>query len=63
MIGLKPSKKIEIYNGPLECRFEKFEVFSGSYKEKVMKEIEEMFNDESLDYSGEPCDYDNGCEE
>ncbi len=63
MIGLKPSKKIEIFNGPLECRFEKFEVFDGSYKDKVLKEIEEMFNDESLDYSGEPCDYDNGCEE
>ena len=33
LIGLKPSKKIDIYNGPLECKFEKFEIFEGSYKD------------------------------
>ncbi len=33
LVGLKPSKKIEVYNGPLECRFVKFEVFKGTYKD------------------------------
>ncbi len=33
-IGLYPSRKIELYNGPLECRFEKFEIYEGSQKEK-----------------------------
>ena len=38
LIGLKPSKKIDVYNGPLECKFEKFEIFEGSYKDKKIKE-------------------------
>lgn len=38
LIGLKPSKKIDVYNGPLECKFEKFEVFEGSYKDKKIRE-------------------------
>lgn len=40
LIGLKPSKKIDVYNGPLECKFEKFEIFEGSYKDKKTKEYE-----------------------
>lgn len=39
LIGLKPSKKIDVYNGPLECKFEKFEIFEGSYKEKKIKDL------------------------
>jgi putative N6-adenine-specific DNA methylase len=31
-IGLHTSKKIKVYNGPLECRFLKFELYSGSKK-------------------------------
>jgi putative N6-adenine-specific DNA methylase len=31
-IGLKPSRKIKIYNGPLECRFLKFDIYEGSRK-------------------------------
>ncbi|MBQ2187894.1 MAG: methyltransferase [Bacteroidales bacterium] len=38
LIGLKPSKKIDVYNGPLECKFEKFEIFEGSYKDKKIRE-------------------------
>lgn len=38
-IGLKPSKKITVYNGPLECRFVKFEVFSGKHKDFKMKKL------------------------
>ena len=31
-IGLKPSKKIKVMNGELECSFRKFEVYGGSKK-------------------------------
>jgi putative N6-adenine-specific DNA methylase len=33
LIGLKPSKKITVFNGPLECRFVRFDIFGGSYKD------------------------------
>lgn len=33
-IGLRPSKKIRIFNGPIECRFMKFELYEGSRKGK-----------------------------
>ena len=32
-IGLKPSLKIPLYNGSLECEFRKYQMFSGKYKE------------------------------
>ena len=32
-IGLKPSQKIAMYNGALECSFRKFELYQGSKKE------------------------------
>lgn len=35
-IGLKPSGKIELFNGALPCSFRCFELFSGTYKEKVI---------------------------
>jgi putative N6-adenine-specific DNA methylase len=28
-IGLRPSRKIQVFNGPLECRFLKFDLFAG----------------------------------
>jgi putative N6-adenine-specific DNA methylase len=31
-IGLRPSRKIKIYNGALECRYLKFEMYGGSKK-------------------------------
>ena len=33
-IGLKPSKRINIKNGNLECSFRKFEIYKGSKKKK-----------------------------
>jgi putative N6-adenine-specific DNA methylase len=33
-IGLRPSKKMKIFNGPLECKFAKFELYKGSVKSK-----------------------------
>jgi putative N6-adenine-specific DNA methylase len=35
MTGLAPSKKIMLYNGALECRYQKFEIYKGSRREKV----------------------------
>lgn len=34
-IGLKPSRKVELFNGALPCSFRKFELFKGTYKQKV----------------------------
>jgi putative N6-adenine-specific DNA methylase len=31
-VGLKPSQKIKLYNGPLECKFVKYELYRGSRK-------------------------------
>lgn len=31
-IGLRPSKKIKLFNGPLECRLGKYEMYKGSRK-------------------------------
>lgn len=33
-IGLKPSKKITLYNGPLECKFLEYDIYQGSKKQK-----------------------------
>jgi len=33
-IGLKPSAKIPLFNGPLDCRFIKYELYQGSKKQK-----------------------------
>ena len=30
--GLKPSRKIPLFNGPLECRFVKFDLYKGTKK-------------------------------
>jgi putative N6-adenine-specific DNA methylase len=31
-VGLRPSRNITIYNGPLECRYSRFEIYEGSKK-------------------------------
>jgi putative N6-adenine-specific DNA methylase len=36
MTGLAPSKKIMLYNGALECRYQKFEIYKGSRREKAI---------------------------
>lgn len=33
-VGLKTSKKVKLYNGPLECCFARFDVYAGSKKQK-----------------------------
>ncbi|HFC00111.1 MAG TPA: class I SAM-dependent RNA methyltransferase [Phaeodactylibacter sp.] len=37
-IGLRPSKKIHLMNGALDCKFLKFEMYEGSKKKKFAKE-------------------------
>ena len=44
-IGLKPSIKIPLYNGSLECEFRKYQIFSGKYKD-VRAEGREIKTDE-----------------
>lgn len=31
-IGLKPTRKVMLYNGELECRYQQYEIFDGKYK-------------------------------
>jgi putative N6-adenine-specific DNA methylase len=31
-VGLRPSRKIPLFNGPLECRFNRFDLYAGSKK-------------------------------
>jgi putative N6-adenine-specific DNA methylase len=35
-VGLKPRHRFPVFNGPLECRFVVYELFSGSHKEHVV---------------------------
>ncbi|MDX5346727.1 MAG: methyltransferase, partial [Hymenobacteraceae bacterium] len=34
-IGLRTSQRIQLYNGPIECRLLKYELYKGSRKQKV----------------------------
>ena len=36
-VGLRTSRKIKVYNGKLECRFVKYEMYSGSRKTSKQK--------------------------
>lgn len=46
-IGLKPSKKVELFNGPLECKLERFDIFEGSYKDRKSGVTYEIFDPEN----------------
>ena len=39
-IGLKPSKKLNLFNGSLECKYMKFEMYSGSKKASKQNMLE-----------------------
>lgn len=41
-IGLKPSVKIKLINGALECEFRKYEIFSGKHKAFKTEKIEKQ---------------------
>lgn len=38
-VGLKPSKNITVFNGPLECRFQRFDIFKGTHKDYKIKKL------------------------
>ena len=38
-IGLRPSRRISLYNGALDCKFLKFELYAGSKKAKHEKKV------------------------
>ncbi|MCD8318450.1 MAG: RNA methyltransferase, partial [Paraprevotella sp.] len=46
-ICLKPSIKIQLYNGSLECEFLRYPIFSGKYKD-MRAEGGEIKTDEEL---------------
>ncbi|MBN2236373.1 MAG: RNA methyltransferase, partial [Bacteroidales bacterium] len=43
-IGLAASRKLELYNGALECRYERFDIYEGSKKAKNI-EIKDKYGD------------------
>merc|ERR1711991_42669 len=45
-VGLKPNKKIKVFNGSLECSFRKFEVFKGSLKSDSADSEEKVSKDD-----------------
>lgn len=42
MTGLAPSKKITLYNGALECRYHKFEIYKGTRREVPFNKNQSM---------------------
>lgn len=40
VVGLRPSRKIPLYNGKLECKFAKYEIYEGSKKAPKPEDIE-----------------------
>jgi putative N6-adenine-specific DNA methylase len=50
-VGLKPSRKIKLFNGSLEARLVKYEMYEGSKRTKFQVEKEEETEDDtSLDF-------------
>ncbi len=39
--GLRPERKIELYNGSIKCKYQKFSIYSGSRKAKMQKPLSE----------------------
>lgn len=37
-VGLRPSRKIKLFNGPLECRLQKFELYRGKKKDRYQND-------------------------
>jgi putative N6-adenine-specific DNA methylase len=44
-VGLKPSVKLRLFNGPLECRFCKFSVYEGSQRKKAVQKKNNLEGD------------------
>ena len=52
-IGLRPTAKLPVFNGPLECRFEHFDLYKGSKRGRYMdaeNQTGENTSDDTADY-------------
>ena len=47
-IGLRPSKKLMLYNGSLECKYHKYEMYKGSKKKKYQHTKDASRHDKSF---------------
>src|SRR5574344_974143 len=52
-IGLKPSVKIPLFNGSLECEFRKYQIFDGKFKEFKTEQNDDPLNERAFDESFE----------
>lgn len=50
-IGLRPTAKLPVFNGPLECRFEHFDLYKGSKRGRYMENAGEDGTTDTRDYS------------
>jgi putative N6-adenine-specific DNA methylase len=59
-VGLRPDRKIKVFNGDLECSFRKFSIYEGSKKAKYMNLEEEVeatdSNDPKEEFQGKKHD-------
>ena len=53
LIGLRPTAKLPVFNGPLECRFEHFDLYKGSKRGRYMD------GERQLDEDGNPVNTDS----
>lgn len=44
-IGLRPSRKIHLFNGPIECRFLRFDIYAGSKKKHSKQQSSDAADD------------------
>ncbi len=51
-IGLKPSEKIHLFNGALDCQFRKYQIFDGKYKEFRSEHSDKPFRSEKSEFRG-----------
>jgi putative N6-adenine-specific DNA methylase len=51
-IGLKPSEKIHLFNGALECQFRKYQIFDGKYKAFRSEHSDKPFRGEKREFKG-----------
>jgi len=51
LIGLRPTAKLPVFNGPLECRFEHFDLYKGSKRGRYMENAGEDGIPDTRDYS------------
>jgi putative N6-adenine-specific DNA methylase len=51
-IGLKPSEKIHLFNGSLDCQFRKYQIFDGKYKAFRTEHNDKPFRGERREFKG-----------